>query len=66
MKTLIVCASKYGSTLEIGRWLAERLDGDCFVDKAESMPDSAKTWMDKKKVWDFAEKILERLERPFS
>ena len=25
MKTLIVCASRYGSTLEIGRWMAERL-----------------------------------------
>ena len=25
MKTLIVCASRYGSTLEIGRWIAERL-----------------------------------------
>ena len=41
MKTLIVCASKYGSTLEIGRWLAERLGGDCLVDKAESMLDPA-------------------------
>jgi menaquinone-dependent protoporphyrinogen IX oxidase len=25
MKTLIVCASRYGSTMEIGRWMAERL-----------------------------------------
>jgi menaquinone-dependent protoporphyrinogen IX oxidase len=25
MKTMIVCASRYGSTLEIGRWIAERL-----------------------------------------
>lgn len=25
MKTLIVCASRYGSTLEIGRWMADRL-----------------------------------------
>ena len=25
MKALIVCATKYGSTLEIGRWIAERL-----------------------------------------
>jgi len=25
MKTLIVCASRYGSTMEIGRWIAERL-----------------------------------------
>jgi menaquinone-dependent protoporphyrinogen IX oxidase len=41
MKILIVCASKYGSTLEIGRWLAERLGGDYLVDKAESMPDPA-------------------------
>jgi menaquinone-dependent protoporphyrinogen IX oxidase len=41
MKTSIVCASKYGSTLEIGRWLAERLGGGCLVDKAESMPGPA-------------------------
>lgn len=41
MKTLIICASKYGSTFEIGRWLAERLGDDCLVDKAESMPDPA-------------------------
>ena len=41
MKTLIVCASKYGSTLEIGRWLAERLGGGCLVDNAESIPDPA-------------------------
>ena len=39
MKTLIVCASKYGSTLEIARWMAERLGTDCFTEKAESMPD---------------------------
>ena len=39
MKTLIVCASKYGSTLEIGKWMAERLESGCLVDKAESMPD---------------------------
>ncbi|OPL17052.1 MAG: hypothetical protein AVO38_06445 [delta proteobacterium ML8_D] len=38
MKTLIVCASKYGSTFEIGKWLAERLGGDSLVDRAESMP----------------------------
>ena len=25
MKTIIVCASRYGSTLEIGRWMADRL-----------------------------------------
>lgn len=25
MKTLIVCASRYGSTLEIARWISERL-----------------------------------------
>ncbi|MCL0038435.1 flavodoxin domain-containing protein [Thermodesulfovibrionales bacterium] len=25
MKALIVCATKYGSTIEIGRWMAERL-----------------------------------------
>lgn len=28
MKTLIVCASRYGSTMEIGRWMAERLPGN--------------------------------------
>ncbi len=39
MKTLIVCASKYGSTLEIARWMAERLGADCLTEKAESMPD---------------------------
>jgi menaquinone-dependent protoporphyrinogen IX oxidase len=39
MKTIIVCASKYGATLEIGRWLAERLGGDCLVDKPESILD---------------------------
>ncbi len=39
MKTLIVCASKYGSTLEIGRWMAERLGSDCLVKRAEDMPD---------------------------
>ncbi|WP_419662038.1 hypothetical protein [Desulfosarcina variabilis] len=34
MKTLIVCASRYGSTLEIGRWIGERLpwtETDCFA-----------------------------------
>ena len=25
MKTLIICASRYGSTMEIGHWIAERL-----------------------------------------
>ncbi|WP_155322531.1 flavodoxin domain-containing protein [Desulfosarcina ovata] len=25
MKTLIICASRYGSTMEIGRWITERL-----------------------------------------
>jgi menaquinone-dependent protoporphyrinogen IX oxidase len=39
MKVLIVCASKYGSTLETGKWLAERLGGDSLVEKAESMMD---------------------------
>ena len=43
MKTLIVCASKYGSTFEIGRWLTERLGGDSLVDRAESMPHPADT-----------------------
>jgi menaquinone-dependent protoporphyrinogen IX oxidase len=34
LKTLIVCASRYGSTLEIGRWIGERLpwtETDCFA-----------------------------------
>ncbi|NIA08679.1 MAG: hypothetical protein GWP10_02650 [Nitrospiraceae bacterium] len=39
MKALIVCASKYGSTLEIGRWIAERLGSDCLTEKADVMPD---------------------------
>ena len=38
MKTMIVCASRYGSTMEIGHWIAERLpwnDVDIFrVEKA--------------------------------
>ncbi len=28
MKALIICASRYGSTVEIGRWIAERLGYD--------------------------------------
>lgn len=28
MKALIICASKYGSTTQIGRWIAERLSYD--------------------------------------
>ncbi len=31
MKTLIVCASRYGSTLEIGRWMVERIGHDADV-----------------------------------
>jgi len=37
MKTLIVCATKYGSTLEIGRWIAERLPEEATVVRAEEM-----------------------------
>lgn len=36
-KYLIVCASKYGSTLQTGRWIGERLDGDVVVLDAEEM-----------------------------
>ena len=42
MKTLIVCASRYGSTMEIGRWMAERLPGndtDIFHVKNAPAPD---------------------------
>ena len=35
MKTLIVCASRYGSTEEIGGWIAERLDYPCRVCSAD-------------------------------
>lgn len=31
MKTLIACATKYGSTLQIGRWIAERLSYEGFT-----------------------------------
>lgn len=31
MKTLIVCASRYGSTMQIGRWLSERLSHEGFT-----------------------------------
>ncbi len=31
MKTLIICASKYGSTMEISRWIAERLSYEGFT-----------------------------------
>ena len=34
MKTLIVCASRYGSTEEIGNWIAERLDHACRICRA--------------------------------
>jgi len=39
MKTLIVCASKYGSTKVIGEWIAERLGFDCFVTDVKGSPD---------------------------
>ena len=39
MKTLIVCASRYGSTIEIGRWMAERLPGnEADVFRVENAP----------------------------
>ncbi len=39
MNTIIVCASRYGSTLEIGRWMAERLPWESVdVYPAESAP----------------------------
>ena len=31
MRALIVCASRYGSTIEIGRWIAERLGYDSIT-----------------------------------
>ncbi len=36
MKTLIVCASRYGSTKEIGGWIAERLGDDAQVVDTDS------------------------------
>jgi menaquinone-dependent protoporphyrinogen oxidase len=31
MKTLIVCGSRYGSTIVIAQWIAERLGFDCLI-----------------------------------
>ncbi len=42
MKTMIVCASRYGSTMEIGRWMADRLpwnDADIFCVENAPEPD---------------------------
>lgn len=39
MNYLIVCAGKYGSTLQTGRWIAERLEGKTRVTEAKEMPD---------------------------
>lgn len=36
---LIICASKYGSTIQTGRWIAERLDGETTVTRVEDMHD---------------------------
>lgn len=38
-KYLIVCASKYGSTIQTGRWIGERLEGEVTVFDAEQMTD---------------------------
>jgi len=38
-KYLIVCASKYGSTTQTGRWIGERLEGDVTVSDAGEMTD---------------------------
>lgn len=38
MKTLIICASRYGSTKVIGKWIAERLGFDSTVADTESAP----------------------------
>ncbi|WP_419657449.1 flavodoxin domain-containing protein [Desulfosarcina variabilis] len=40
MKTLIICASRYGSTMEIGRWISERLPGnDVALFHVDDAPD---------------------------
>lgn len=36
-KYLIVCAGKYGSTMQTGRWIGERLEGDVIVVDSEEM-----------------------------
>lgn len=38
-KYLIVCASKYGSTIQTGCWISERLEGDVTVVDAGEMID---------------------------
>lgn len=40
MKALVVCASKYGSTMQIGRWIAERLSYDAITSRV-SKPEEA-------------------------
>jgi menaquinone-dependent protoporphyrinogen IX oxidase len=46
MKTLIVCASRCGSTMEIGRWIAERLPEFGFLaSELRCLPETvAWTW----------------------
>lgn len=39
---LIVCASKYGSTLQTGRWIGERLEGEITICEAKEMYDPSK------------------------
>jgi menaquinone-dependent protoporphyrinogen IX oxidase len=40
MKTMIVCASRYGSTMEVGRWIADRLPWtDTEVYRVDEAPD---------------------------
>jgi menaquinone-dependent protoporphyrinogen IX oxidase len=39
IKYLIVCASKYGSTIQTGRWIGERLEGEVSVVDAGDMTD---------------------------
>ena len=38
-KYLIVCVGKYGSTMQTGRWIGERLEGEVTVAPAEEMTD---------------------------
>jgi menaquinone-dependent protoporphyrinogen IX oxidase len=42
-KYLVVCASKYGSTMQTGRWIGERLEGETTVVSAddETSPENA-------------------------
>lgn len=39
MKTLIVCGSRYGSTMVIAGWIAERLEFDCLITDVKDAPD---------------------------